>query len=116
MSETTTQSLATPITLQQLDLQARFFRVLGDPTRLQIVLHLLEGEKGVGELVALLEMSQSRVSNHLACLRWCGFVVTRREGRQIYYSLTDERAEDLIVTCRSMIADNAEYILTCTRL
>ena len=104
------------VNIGQLELQSRFFRVLGDPTRLQIVVHLLEGEQSVGELVELLEMSQSRVSNHLACLRWCGFVVTRREGRQIYYSVTDRRADRLVATARPMIADNAEYILSCTRL
>ncbi len=104
------------LNLDQLTLQARFFRAFGDPTRLQILVHLLEGEKNVGELVQLLETSQSRVSNHLACLRWCGLVVTRREGREIYYSVTDDRVAELTEISRAMIADNAEHILSCTRL
>ncbi len=99
-----------------IQIQAHFFKMLGDRTRLQIVMHLVEGEKNVGELVDMLGISQSRVSNHLACLRWCGLVVSRREGRSVYYRLIDERAADLIDTSRRMIADNAAYILSCTRI
>lgn len=102
--------------IDHVQIQARFFKMLGDPTRLQIVQHLVEGEKNVGELVELLEMSQSRVSNHLACLRWCGLVVSRREGRAVYYRLIDSRAADLIATARAMISDNAAHILSCTRI
>jgi DNA-binding transcriptional ArsR family regulator len=104
------------LSLDQLALLARFFRALGDPTRLQILVHLLEGEKNVGELVQLLETSQSRVSNHLACLRWCGLAATRRQGREIYYSVTDDRVAELTEISRAMIADNAEHVLSCTRL
>ncbi|MBM4437398.1 MAG: winged helix-turn-helix transcriptional regulator [Actinobacteria bacterium] len=95
---------------------ARLFRALGDPTRLQVLTHLLEGEKNVSSLVHLAETSQSRLSNHLACLRWCGFVASRREGRAIYYRVADPRVADLIALRRSLIADNAAYILSCTRL
>ncbi len=100
----------------EVELEARFFKVLGDPTRLQILEHLLDGEKNVGELVQLLEMSQSRVSNHLACLRWCGLMQTRREGRQIYYDVADERVREIVGLARAMIADNAAHVLSCTRI
>lgn len=52
---------------------ARFFRVLGDPTRLRILELLHRGERSVGELVAAVGQPQPRVSTHLACLRQCGF-------------------------------------------
>src|SRR6266571_2416251 len=54
------------------DLVAKYFRGLGDPTRVRI-LELLrdDGELSVGELVARLGQPQPKVSNHLACLRWC---------------------------------------------
>ncbi len=59
----------------ETDLVAKYFRGLGDPIRLQI-LELLrdEGELSVGELVERLGEQQPTVSNHLACLRWCGFI------------------------------------------
>ncbi len=116
----TQAAIASPeISIESFDhiqIQARFFKMLGDSTRLQIVQHLVDGEKNVGELVELLEMSQSRVSNHLACLRWCGLVVSRREGRSVYYRLIDSRAASLIDTARAMISDNAAHILSCTRI
>jgi DNA-binding transcriptional ArsR family regulator len=63
------------------DLIAKYFRGLGDPTRVQI-LALLDArrELAVGELVAAVGQSQPKVSNHLACLRWCGFVEGRATG------------------------------------
>src|SRR6266704_6166856 len=66
---------------------ARFFRVLGDPTRLRIVQALTERERTVGELVSLVGQAQPRISTHLACLRHCGFVTTERQGKEIVYSL-----------------------------
>src|SRR5438270_759652 len=59
----------------ETDLVAKYFRGLGDPIRLRI-LELLraEGELTVGQLVERLGIAQPKVSNHLACLRWCGFV------------------------------------------
>lgn len=107
---------ATALRLDTLRLEARLFRVLGDPLRLQILELLLDGEKNVSSLVQLAETSQSRLSNHLACLRWCGLVASRRQGREIYYRVADARVAELIELGRSLIADNAAYILSCTRL
>src|SRR5438445_139068 len=72
------------------DLVAKYFRGLGDQTRVRI-LELLrdEGELTVGELVERLELPQPKVSNHLACLRWCGFVEARREHRTVYNRIRD---------------------------
>lgn len=99
----------------KLELTTKFFRALGDPTRLKILDLLLEGEKNVGELVELVGSGQGRVSNHLACLKQCGFVDTRREGKFIYYRIADEAARKLLETSQQMIANNAEQIWACTR-
>ena len=101
---------------QRLAVTARFFHGLSDLTRLRIVEHLLEGEKNVSELVALLGQPQSRVSNHLACLRWCGYVDSRREGKFVYYRVSDPRVRQLLELARGVIADNAAAILSCTRI
>ena len=100
----------------QTDLVAKYFRALGDPTRLHI-LELLEcGEHSVGELVARLGASQPKVSNHLACLRWCGFVASRREHRTVYYRVADERVSALIELGRALLFSNAEHVAACGRI
>src|SRR5215207_5634419 len=87
------------------DLVAKYFRGLGDPTRVRI-LELLQkhGELPVGELVARLGQSQPKVSNHLACLRWCGFVETRRDHPTIYYRVADERVTQLLALAHALLA------------
>src|SRR5262245_20000520 len=89
-----------PVAPGEDDLIAKYFRVLGDRTRLGIVELVCEQERSVGELAALLAVPQPKVSNHLACLRWCGFVSTRREHRTIYYRLADERVAALVELAR----------------
>lgn len=69
--------------------QARWFRALADPTRLTILKYLLAGPHTVTELVDLTGVPQSRVSNHLACLRWCRFVHADRQGRHVVYTIAD---------------------------
>lgn len=101
---------------QRLAVTAKFFHGLSDLTRLRIVELLLEGEKNVSELVALLGQPQSRVSNHLACLRWCGYVDSRREGKFVYYRVADSRIRQLVELARGVIADNAAAVLSCTRM
>ncbi len=99
--------------LAQAELDAKFFRGLGDPTRVRILEYLLEGEKNVGEIVGFLSAPQSTVSMHLTCLRWCGYVSSRKEGRHVYYQVTDARVRELIRLARAVIADNAQAILAC---
>jgi DNA-binding transcriptional ArsR family regulator len=99
------------------DLVAKYFRGLGDPTRVRI-LELLDehGELSVGELVGKLGQSQPKVSNHLACLRWCGFVQTRREHPSVYYRVADDRVSELLALGRALLADNAEHVAACRRI
>jgi DNA-binding transcriptional ArsR family regulator len=95
---------------------ARFFRVLGDPTRLAIIEELLTGPRTVGELVERIGGPQSRISNHLACLRWCRFVEFERDGRQIRYHITDPRLRELLDVTRELVADTAEHLASCNRI
>ncbi len=94
----------------------RFFHGLDDPTRVAILELLLEGEKSVGELVERLGRFQGRVSSHLACLRWCGYVRTRREGRNVYYALADQRIRDLLVLAHDLAGEHAAALSTCSVL
>ena len=95
---------------------ARFFRVLSDPTRLAILELLLEQPRTVSELVEALDCPQSRVSNHLACLRWCEFVDTERDGRQITYRIRERRVRRLIGAARALAAEHCEHLASCSRI
>ncbi len=97
----------------EADLLAKYFRGLGDPTRVRILRLLDERERSVGELVDALGAPQPKVSNHLACLRWCGFVDSRREHRTIYYRLADERVANLLALGEELLWDNAEHVAAC---
>ena len=92
---------------------ARFFKGLGDPVRLRILKFLDGGERSVGEITDHLELPQNRVSMHLGCLRWCGYVTTRREGRYVYYSLGDGRVTEILNLAREMLNGSEVYLMTC---
>jgi len=62
---------------------------VSDPTRLQVILILSDGERHVGALCAQLSQSQPAVSHHLALLRHGGIIAPRRQGKNNFYSLTD---------------------------
>lgn len=106
-----------PETPAAADLVAKYFRGFGDATRLHI-LELLrdEGELTVGELVERLGQPQPKVSNHLACLRWCGFVETRREHRVVYNRIADERVVAMLGLAYGLLADNEEHVAACCRI
>jgi DNA-binding transcriptional ArsR family regulator len=99
------------------DLVAKYFRGLGDPIRLRI-LELLrrEGELSVGELARRLGLPQPKISNHLACLRWCGFIEARRQGRTVYNQIADRRVEAMLELAESLLSDNAEHVAACCRI
>jgi ArsR family transcriptional regulator, cadmium/lead-responsive transcriptional repressor len=98
------------------ELIGKYFRVLADPTRVRILEALeAEGELSVGELVERLGISQPGVSNHLACLRWCGFVAARREHRMVFNGIADPRVSEVVGLARSLLEDNAEHVAACRR-
>jgi DNA-binding transcriptional ArsR family regulator len=99
------------------DLVAKYFRGLGDPTRVRILELLHErGELSVGELVDRLGQPQPKVSNHLACLRWCGFIEARREHRTVYNRIADDRVVKMLDLAHALLDDNAEHVAACCRI
>ena len=95
------------------DVTARFFKGLGDPTRLRILELLQKGERSVGEIVQHLALPQNHVSMHLGCLRWCGYVTTRREGRYVFYSLADPRVTAILRMAQELLQGSEVYLMTC---
>lgn len=95
---------------------ARFFRVLADPTRLRLLSALESGEQTVTELIDAVDGTQARISTHLACLRHCGFVTTKRRGRQIVYRLSLRGIDGLLDRTREISRPAADRLASCTRV
>jgi DNA-binding transcriptional ArsR family regulator len=102
-------------TTSSIDLQAKLFRGFADPSRLSILEALLEQERTVSDLVQATGFTQPNVSNHLSCLRDCGLVSVRQQGRFSYYSLSDDRVAKLLLLTDELLADVARGVYECTR-
>lgn len=98
-----------------IDIQAKLFRGFADPSRLSILEVLRDGEATVSEIVEATGLSQSNVSNHLACLRDCGLVTAHQQGRFVYYELSDKRVGQLLTLADQLLADVAKGVYECTR-
>ena len=99
---------------EEMCLLAKLFNGFANSTRLSILLLLSQrGEMKVGELVDELGAPQPRVSDHLRCLAWCGYVQVRREGRNAYYSIADDRVLEMVRLGEAMLRDNLEHIEAC---
>jgi ArsR family transcriptional regulator, cadmium/lead-responsive transcriptional repressor len=99
---------------EEMCLLARLFNGFANSTRLSILLLLSQrGEMKVGELVHELEAPQPRVSDHLRCLSSCGYVQVRREGRNAYYSVSDDRIMTILSLGEELLRDNQDRLLAC---
>lgn len=99
---------------EKMCLLAKLLGGFSNSTRLSILLILAhQGETGIGNLVAQLEAPQPRVSDHLRRLSRCGYVKVRREGRNAYYSVADERAVEMIRLGHSLLEDHRERVEDC---
>ena len=93
---------------------ACLFRGLGDPARLAILGHLALREHRVRDLTAHLGLAQSTVSAHLACLRGCGLVESRAEGRASVFSLTaDTELVALLAAAERLLAATGDAVVLC---
>ncbi len=95
-------------------LAAKLFRGFADPTRLAIVEALAaEGELRVTDLVGMIGGSQANISGHVACLKDCGLIKDRPEGRQIFYSIADPAVIDVLRSAETVLALNGDRISLC---
>ncbi len=88
-------NLPHPLPESLVELIARRFRVLGEPTRIRLLDQLREGELTVNELTERLGAGQQNVSKHLSVLADAGLLARRRDGNHVYYRIVDEAALDL---------------------
>lgn len=95
-------------------LKAEFFRTLGHPARIRVLELLSEREMAVGELLPEVRLEASNLSQQLAVLRRAGLVTTRKEGSQVYYSLTSPQVAELLAVARviltSVLSEQAELL------
>jgi DNA-binding transcriptional ArsR family regulator len=95
-------------------LAARLFRGFADPTRVAILLELLDGERRVGDLVERVGSSQPNVSGHLGCLKGCGLVVDRPgPRRQVFYRLAGPEVANLLVAAERLLATTGTAVELC---
>ena len=88
--------------------KAEFFRVLGHPVRVRILELLRDGERGVGDLQASLEINSSGTSQHLGTLRQQGVLDSRRDGTSVYYWVKDPRTFQLLEVARQILTSHYE--------
>lgn len=90
---------------QQMQAQAEaaseLLKAMANPQRLRVLCLLIEREMSVSEINALVELSQSALSQHLAVLREKNLVSTRREAQTVYYSVSDGLVHDIIESLHS---------------
>lgn len=89
----------------QRDQIAEMFRLLGEPSRLQIVLSCLDGPLSVNDIAGRLELSQSLVSHHLRLLRAARLLTATRQGRQVFYSLPDCHVQAMLTNLIEHVAE-----------
>jgi DNA-binding transcriptional ArsR family regulator len=97
----------------ELGVAAKLFRGLGDSTRLEILRHLAREELRVTDLVGRLGSSQPNVSGHLACLRECGLVADRPEGRAVWYRLATPEVLEVLRAAEGLLAQVGSQIELC---
>lgn len=93
------------------DLAARLFHGFADPGRLRILQHLQLGEHRVVELTAHLGLAQSTVSAHVACLRDCGLLDVRHQGRSSYYRLAHPEATKTLLDANGLLLERTRGVL-----
>jgi len=93
------------VTFEDRNTYAALFHALAEPTRLALLEHLVSGEHRVRDLVNHMHLAQSTVSKHLACLRDCGLVRMRIEGRSSWFSLAEPaRLADLVEAADALLS------------
>lgn len=98
-----------------LQLVAKLFRGFADPTRLAILVALAGGELRVTDLQARLGGSQGNISGHLACLKDCGMVADRPEGRAVWYRIAEPEVIAVIRSAESLLACTGERVELCPK-
>lgn len=100
--------------VREVRLLAKLLDGFANPIRLSVLLLLARNdEMSVGDMVEAVGAPQPRVSDHLRCLGWCGYVQARRDGNSVLYSIADERVLGVLKLSEGILADNLEHVEAC---
>jgi ArsR family transcriptional regulator len=96
-----------------VELAAKLFRGFADPMRLAILNELGDGELRVTDLARRLNGSQSNISGHLQCLKGCGLVADRPEGRQVFYRIARTEVVAVLRSATELLACGGVEVSLC---
>ena len=96
-----------------VQLAAKLFRGFADPTRLAVLGELAGGELRVTDLIARLNGSQGNISGHVACLKDCGLVADRPEGRQVFYRIARPEVVVVLRSAEELLAVAGHQVELC---
>jgi len=105
MKPSTADTQPPPLTADQTEMLAELFHLLGDRSRLRIVLACLEAPQSVGEIAASLQLSPSLVSHHLRLLRAARILRGERRGRQVFYRAADDHIRCVVIDLASHVIE-----------
>lgn len=95
------------------DMKVKFLHGFSHKTRIQILECIKEEEKTVSQIIEEIDGNQSSVSQHLSCLRGCGLIVGRQEGKYVYYQLRNEKVRQLLTMFDEVLNDIQHDMCTC---
>lgn len=96
-----------------IDTKMKFLHGFSHKTRVQILESIKEKEKTVSQIVNDLKGNQSNISQHLACLKGCGLIVGRQDGKYVYYRVRNQLVRDLLTMFDVVLEDVQENIACC---
>ncbi len=101
--------------MQNIDINMKVKLIHGfsNKTRIQILESIKNQEKTVSKIVEEIKGSQSNISQHLACLKGCGIIVGRNEGKYCYYSLRNQHIRDLLTMFDVVLEDVQNDVACC---
>lgn len=89
--------------MSTIDKKVEFLHGFSHKTRIEILYYLIEKERSVSQILTAVDASQSSVSQHIACLKGCGLIIGRQEGKYIYYQLRNDKIKELLVNIDDVI-------------
>ncbi|MFC5735547.1 ArsR/SmtB family transcription factor [Cytobacillus gottheilii] len=96
-----------------IDTKVKFLQGFAHKIRIQILESIKDEEKTVSEILTSLSCSQSSVSQHIACLKGCGLINGRQEGKFIYYSLSSQKVRELLQMFNHVLDDVQNDVACC---
>ncbi|USK62447.1 ArsR/SmtB family transcription factor [Peribacillus asahii] len=98
-----------------INMKVKLIHGFSNKTRLQILECIKDEEKTVSQIVEEINGNQSNISQHLACLKGCGIIIGRNEGKYCFYSLRNQHIRDLLTMFDVVLDDVQNDVACCDR-